>query len=199
MNLVCSNCLGVQSPRKGAYCVRIGPRHWFKTLRYRLRLHLITARNLWVPLMAPVEELPGDTDTQSKIVTNMRLSESLVLRACFLRAFPTASSGFRRRSLLIDRFYCSRAAPSSAQTCYGWKSRACDQATALALFINVCLGCIGSARCTRSFLYTASRERWNGKSQQTLLDVKPTPPMYVLNDTSSIARVADIPPRATST
>lgn len=157
MNLVCSNCLGVQSPKKGAYWVKVGPRHWFKPLRYRLRLHSITAKNIWAPLMASVEELPGDTDTQSKIVTNMRLSESLVLRACFLHAFPTASSGFRRRSLLIDRFYCSRTAPSSAQTYYGWKSRAYDQATALAMFIGVCFGRIGSA--VQMFLYTGSMEK----------------------------------------
>ena len=62
----------------------------------------------------------------------------------------------RRGTLLIDHFYCLRSAPSCAQSNHGWKSRAFDQAAALALSIEMSLGFVWE-HAVQNSLYTDAK------------------------------------------
>lgn len=73
----------------------------------------------------------------------------------FFHAFLTASSGWEG-SLLIDRFYCLRAALFCAASDYGLKSCTFDQAAALTSFIKVSLNALG-AYSTKDCTWTAER------------------------------------------
>ena len=101
-------CYEVRGPSKCTYRAYTGrSRHWVRILHYGLLLQSINSRNLWRLLIAAAKEWRRNTDTQSKIATNMRMINSLVLRACLHPAFLTASSDWGY-SLLIDHFHCLR-------------------------------------------------------------------------------------------
>lgn len=79
-----------------------------------------------------------------------------------------------RQSLLIDRFYVLRPAPFYVQVYYGWKSRAFDQAVALALFIEVSRDALGACR-TKIIVHR--RRRFDRTCQWRLVDVDSTQPI----------------------
>lgn len=92
-------------------------------------------------LTAAAKQFQNITDMQSELLTNMRTSMSLVLRACFLHACRTASSGWEG-FLLIDQFYCLRTASFWAQSHHGWKIVHFSSG-GVGLIPKVLFGCIG--------------------------------------------------------
>ena len=122
--------------------------------------------------MTAGRELQNLTNTQLKIVMNMRTSRSLVLQAYLFQACCMASSGLEA-FLFIDHFYCLRTVFFSVRQVIVGAKVVHFQPAAFPSFAKVCLDALGACStidCTQML----KRGQMTDLSTSFLVDIDST-------------------------